>query len=145
MSCGVDHRCGSDLVLLWLWHAPAAIAPIRPLAWEPPYAVGAALKKPKTNKQKKPENNPLILCFLLLLLLVSCLKRACPRSQRFTSRFSSKNFIVLALGFRSMIYFAFNFILRVQLPFSACGYPDTLVPFVDKTTVTLLKCWHLGQ
>ena len=32
-----------DLVLLW--HGPAAIAPIRPLASELPYAVSAAVKK----------------------------------------------------------------------------------------------------
>jgi len=31
-----------DLTLLWLWHRPAVVAPIRPLAWEPPYAAGAA-------------------------------------------------------------------------------------------------------
>ena len=30
-----------DLALLWLWHRPAATAPIRPLAWEPPHATGA--------------------------------------------------------------------------------------------------------
>ena len=30
-----------------LWCRPAAVAPSRPLAWEPPYAVGAALKKQK--------------------------------------------------------------------------------------------------
>ena len=47
MSCGVGCRRGSDLVLLWLWCRPAAVAPIRPLAWEPPYAVGTALKKKK--------------------------------------------------------------------------------------------------
>ena len=29
-----------DPALLWLWHRPAATAPIRPLAWEPPYAAG---------------------------------------------------------------------------------------------------------
>ena len=28
MSCGVGHRCGSDLVLPWLWHRPAATGPI---------------------------------------------------------------------------------------------------------------------
>ena len=38
-------RCGSDPVLLWLWCTSAATALIRPLAWEPPYAEGAALKK----------------------------------------------------------------------------------------------------
>ena len=47
MSCGVGHRCGSDLALLWLWLRPAAVAPISPLAWEPPHAVGAALKRQK--------------------------------------------------------------------------------------------------
>ena len=33
-------------VLLWLWCRPVATAPIRPLAWELPYAKGAALKRP---------------------------------------------------------------------------------------------------
>ena len=53
MSCGVDHRRGSDLALLWLWHGPVATAVIRPLAWEPPYAAGAALKGQKAEKKKK--------------------------------------------------------------------------------------------
>ena len=39
-----------DPVLLWLWRRPVAVALIQPLAWEPPYAVGVALKS-KT-KQK---------------------------------------------------------------------------------------------
>ena len=47
MSCGVGRRCGSDPVLLWLWHRWVAVAPIRSLAWEPTYAAGAALKRPK--------------------------------------------------------------------------------------------------
>ena len=45
MNCGVGHRLGSDLALLWLWHRPVATALIRPLAWEPPYAAGAALER----------------------------------------------------------------------------------------------------
>ena len=40
-----------DLALPWLWHRLVATAPIRPLAWGPPYAEGAALKS-KKNKQK---------------------------------------------------------------------------------------------
>ena len=44
-SCGVGHRCGLDLVLLW--RRPMDTTLIRLLAWEPPYAVGAALKKKK--------------------------------------------------------------------------------------------------
>ena len=47
VSCGVGHRHGSDPALLWLWHRPAAAAPVQPLAWELPYATGAALKKKK--------------------------------------------------------------------------------------------------
>ena len=53
MSCGVGRRCGSDLALLWLWRRPVATALIRPLAWEPPYAVGVALEKAKRQKKKK--------------------------------------------------------------------------------------------
>ena len=53
MSCGVGGRCSSDPELLWLWCRPAAEAPIQPLAWEHPYAAGAALKRQQTNKQTK--------------------------------------------------------------------------------------------
>ena len=52
VSCDVGHRCGLEPALLWLWCRPAAIAPIRPLAWEPPHAMGAALDKAKQNKTK---------------------------------------------------------------------------------------------
>ena len=45
--CHVGRRHGSDRLLLWLWHRPAATAPIGPLAWESPYAMGAALKRQK--------------------------------------------------------------------------------------------------
>ena len=50
----MGRKCGSDSMLLWLWCRRAATALIRPLAWEPSYATGAALKrqKEKTRKQK---------------------------------------------------------------------------------------------
>ena len=57
MSCGVGQRCGSDPALLWLWCRPGAIALNRPLAWEPPYAVGAALEKIKREKIKIKKTN----------------------------------------------------------------------------------------
>ena len=38
------------LALLWLWCRLAAIPPIRPPAWELPYAAGVALKSIKINK-----------------------------------------------------------------------------------------------
>ena len=41
-------------VLLWLWCRPAATAAIQPLTWEPPYAVGVALKR---QKREKSTNN----------------------------------------------------------------------------------------
>ena len=56
MSCAVGCRLGSDAMLLWLWHRPAATAPIRPLCWEPPHAAGAALEKAKRRKKKKIPN-----------------------------------------------------------------------------------------
>ena len=62
MSFGVVRTHGSDLALLWLWCRPVAAAPIQPLAWEPPYAAGAAQeiatattttkKRQKTKKKK---------------------------------------------------------------------------------------------
>ena len=52
VSYGVGCQHGLDLALVWLWRRPAAIALIRPLAWEPPYAAGAALKKKKKVKIK---------------------------------------------------------------------------------------------
>ena len=42
MSCGISHRCGSDLVL----------DQIGSPAWEPPYAGSMALKKAKIIKIK---------------------------------------------------------------------------------------------
>ena len=47
MSCGVGRRHGSDLALLWLWCRLAAVALLRPLAWEPLYAMHEALKSKK--------------------------------------------------------------------------------------------------
>ena len=47
MTCGVGRRQGLDLALLWLWRRLAAAALVRPLAWELPYATGAALKRQK--------------------------------------------------------------------------------------------------
>jgi len=59
VSCGVGHRRGSDFTVLWLCRRLEATPPIRPLAWEPPYAVGVALEKTlKTNKQTNKTELP---------------------------------------------------------------------------------------
>jgi len=42
-------------MLLWLWHRPVATVPIGPLAWELPYAAGAALKR-QNQKQTNKKN-----------------------------------------------------------------------------------------
>ena len=57
MSCGVGLRHSLDLVLLWLWYRPVATALIRSLAWQPPYAMGTALKRQE--KQTKKTTNDL--------------------------------------------------------------------------------------
>ena len=90
MSCGVSHRCGSDPKSLWLWCRPAAAGPILPLAWELPYAAGAALKRPK---RKRKEGKKKILLFPTLppteldvslvvcvwcLVSYACSPRVCP-------------------------------------------------------------------
>ena len=51
VSCGVGHRCSSDLVLLWLQWRLAAAALIRPLAWEFPYIENVTLER-QQNKIK---------------------------------------------------------------------------------------------
>ena len=53
VSSGMGCRHGWDPSLLWLWHGLVAAAPIRPLAWEPPYATGTAQEIAKKTKKKK--------------------------------------------------------------------------------------------
>ena len=81
-SCrqGVGHRRGLDPTFLWLWfwRRPVATAPIRPLAWEPPYAAGAAqeiattttTKRQKTKKKKRKNFKICLLVFLILFLVL---------------------------------------------------------------------------
>ena len=45
--------------MLWLWRTLAAVALIRPLAWEPSYAVSVALKRKKKKKKKIIEEFPI--------------------------------------------------------------------------------------
>ena len=63
--------------MLWLWRRPAATTPIRPPAWEPAYAAGAALEKTKKDTKKKKK------IFFLIekknLRTKTGLKHRCPR------------------------------------------------------------------
>ena len=51
---------------------PAALAPIEPLAWELPYAVGMALKKRKGKEKKKVREGEKISLVSLACLLFKC-------------------------------------------------------------------------
>ena len=51
-SCRVGCRCGWDPALLWLWCRLAATALIPPLAWELPYATGAAFKEEEEREEE---------------------------------------------------------------------------------------------
>ena len=66
-------RHGLDPTLLWLWCGPAATAQIQPLAWEPPYAAGAALKtkRPKKKKKKKEKKRNRVLIHNIVLTLIT--------------------------------------------------------------------------
>ena len=64
VSCGVGRRHGSDPALLGLWCRPVAVALIQPLAWEPPFITGAALKC----KNKQTNKNPAVLFILFIYL-----------------------------------------------------------------------------
>ena len=57
VSCGIDSRHDSDLVLLWLWCRPVVTALIPPLAQERPYATGG---HKKTKKKKNGFTESLI-------------------------------------------------------------------------------------
>ena len=54
MSYGVGRRPGLGLTLLW--YRLAATAPIRSLAWEPPYAAAVAQKMAKKKKKTKKKS-----------------------------------------------------------------------------------------
>ena len=63
VSCGVGCRRGSDPMLLWLWCRPVATAPIGPLAWEPPYAVGVAQEIAKRQKKENETEKTFLFMF----------------------------------------------------------------------------------
>ena len=46
------YRLQRSLDMAWLWCGLATVAPIQPLAWESPYAMGVALKSQKKNRNK---------------------------------------------------------------------------------------------
>ena len=64
MSCGMALKCSLDPALLWQWYRPAAVALIRPLAWELPYATSKTVKNKNKNKKQnqKTRNAEIKVC-----------------------------------------------------------------------------------
>ena len=70
-------------IAIWLWLRPAAVALIRPLAWDPPYVKNVVLKSKKKKKKKKlclfrfsagcrnkPSNS--IIFFVVAINIIAC-------------------------------------------------------------------------
>ena len=70
MSCGVGHRLGLDLLLLWLWRRLAAVALIQPLAWELHMPRVPPEKEKKKKKKKKKAHNITYVVFLSKMCLI---------------------------------------------------------------------------
>ena len=52
--------------MLWLWRRLVATAPIRPLAWEPPYAAGAAQEIAKRHTKKNLKIKKIIIIIIII-------------------------------------------------------------------------------
>ena len=52
-----QHRRSLDLAWLWLWHRPAAAAPIELLAQELPYAAGVVIKRKEGRRKGRREES----------------------------------------------------------------------------------------
>ena len=74
-------------MLLWLWHRPASTA-LRSLAWEPPYASGAALKRQKDDNNKKDRLGDIVVHHELQEWKLQ--KQPNPPSLKFGGIYSSK-------------------------------------------------------
>ena len=115
-------------MLLWLWHRLAATAPITPLTWETPYAVGSGPRKGKKDKKdtqkkiqvifmaqfhlffKAPQTSPMFrqvceplkICacvfFLSLTQSPSLLSLFLPLSPKLPSSYSSYRFFFFFFG-----------------------------------------------
>ena len=84
MSSSVGHRCGWELALLCLWCRAVVTTLIQPGAWEPPYAMGAALKK---KKEKENEN-----------------KRKETKEQRAKVLLKKRSFFCICIDFLTFLY-----------------------------------------
>ena len=68
VSCHADHRHSLDSSSLWLWCRLAAAVPIQPLAWEPPYDAGVAIRSKKIKKLNIYKFPTSRITFLIMLI-----------------------------------------------------------------------------
>ena len=101
MSCGVGGRCSSDPALLLLWRRPVATAPIRPLAWEPPYAMAAAQEMAKRQKNEKKREHILFKLYCSSLNVYKIVKNIC--SQRSLNKFHKLPFQHISINYRLIL------------------------------------------
>ena len=105
VSCGVDGRRGSDPALLWLWCRPATVALIQPLAWEPPYAAGVAVKRKKKKchtESQKLNSQVQDICVFNALKVTLEIKKAISFKMLITSN--------------PILFFFFFFFLFIKFP-----------------------------
>ena len=131
MGCGVGPRHGSDLVVLWF--RMAAATPIWHLAWEPPHAMGVALKKkrPKNKKKKNTCTNMISSdgCSSILILSVLALTSLGP------------------LPCRPRLAFSWHFLLRGCLSSKFHGnFSDWVGAFFGQGCIeTIATCRKTGE
>ena len=131
MSCGVRWRCGSDHALLWLLHRLAAVTLIRPLAWEPPKAAGAALKSKKKKKKKTADRFVLPLFELFILELFSSFflfkipnyfyATRDIKEQYKSQNFSEKTFYLLIIFLFAIFFYHFYDLLSIVQMICTCS------------------------
>ena len=127
MSCGVGPRCGSDPTLLWLWCRPVSTGPIQPLAWEPPYASGAALENAKRQKKKKK-------------------KKRLGTEKRKNMRIDIKNFNSCNLHYSTKFYCKYSDLLTVKITLCVFSlYPSMFKHFLKISWRSLLLLKSLGE
>ena len=133
MSYGVGRRHGWDLAWLWLWCRLATTAPIRPLAWEPPYAPGVALKRQK--KQTPQMSLPLPGNSL------SCLESDLDSCLSF--QIQSIFYLLWSPSVLSFRFYLTVFLtIRLTLEFLTCMSTSALWPCAGRYYVLL--CWSFA-
>ena len=128
--------------LLWLWWRLAATVLVWPLAWELPYALGAALKRPKnkkTKKQNKTKQNKKLLfldcqrCILFHAKFFMCIM-TCMLSALYCMPMNSNNQLLL-------FFFFFFFFLRLYQWHMEVSRPGTESELELQPTLQVQQQW----